>query len=237
MSSTDRLHADRLHLDGVVALLGAFPALSGLSLVVRSPQVVVVRGPNGAGKSTLLNVCAGLVTAQRGTVRVLGSDLRVDRQSVRRHLGYLGHKAGLYDDLTVEQHVRLAARAAGVAVSVVGPTLARVGLDGRLARLGCVHLSAGQRRRVALAALIVRQVPLWLLDEPHAALDSDGRDLLDGVIRDAASTGTTILLASHDQERANGLADRVVTIVGGRVISDEHIADRVAAPLEVAHVS
>ncbi len=217
---------DRLHLDGVVALLGSFPALSGFSLVVPTPQVVVLRGPNGAGKSTVLNVCAGLVAAQRGTVHVLGSDVRVDRHSVRRHLGYLGHRTGLYDDLTVEQHLRLAARAAGVETSVVESTLSRVGLDGRLAKLGCVHLSAGQRRRVALGALIVRQVPLWLLDEPHAALDTDGRDLLDSVVREAASTDTTVVFASHDQERAEALADRIVTVVGGRVIADVALTDR-----------
>jgi heme ABC exporter ATP-binding subunit CcmA len=231
MSSTDRLH-----LDGVVALLGTFPALSGFSLVVPTPQIVVLRGPNGAGKSTVLNVCAGLVVAQRGTVQVLGSDLRVDRHSVRRHLGYLGHRTGLYDDLTVEQHIRLAARAAGVDAALVASTMTRVGLDGRLAKLGCIHLSAGQRRRVALGALMVRQVPLWLLDEPHAALDTDGRDLLDGVIRDAALAGTTVVLASHDQERADDLADRVVTVVGGRVVSDESVG-RVALHRETVDVS
>jgi heme ABC exporter ATP-binding subunit CcmA len=216
-----------------VALLGTFPALSGFCLHVATPQVVVLRGPNGAGKSTVLNVCAGLISVQRGTIRVLGSDVRVDRQSVRRHLGYLGHRTGLYEDLTVEQNVRLAAKATGAETAVdIAATLARLSLDGRLAKLGVVHLSAGQRRRVSLAALMVRQAPLWLLDEPHAALDTDGRDLLDGVIREAALAGTTILLASHDLDRADALADRIVTVVGGRAISDDVTSRR-----EVAHVS
>lgn len=250
---------DRVRLDGVVALLGTFPALSGFSLSVPTPQVVVLRGPNGAGKSTVLNVCAGLIPVQRGTVEILGSDVRVDRRSVRKHLGFLGHRTGLYDDLTVEQNVRLAAKASkksgqGSGSSNVGnnpdanpdanpdvnrlvaTTLDRMGLSGRLPKLGVVHLSAGQRRRVALAALVVRRVPLWLLDEPHAALDTDGRDLLDSVIRDAAASGTTVLMASHDLDRADRLAERIVTIVGGRVVADDRVADDRVADDRVADV-
>ncbi len=214
----------RVHLDGVVALLGTFPALSGFSLTVPTPEVVILRGPNGAGKSTVLNVCSGLVPVQRGTVQILGSNIRVDRRSVRKHLGFLGHRTGLYDDLSVEQNVQLAARASQANIALVGPTLSRVGCDGRLAKLGVAHLSAGQRRRVALASLMVRRVPLWLLDEPHAALDTDGRDLLDEVIREAAVDGTTVLMATHDLDRADRLADRVVTIVGGRVVANDAVA-------------
>ncbi len=219
---------DRVRLEGVVALLGTFPALSGFSLQVTSPQVVVLRGPNGAGKSTVLNVCSGLLSVQRGVVEILGSNVRADRFSVRRHLGYLGHSTGLYNDLTVAQNVTLAARAGGVAPKLVGArvneVLAQLQLDGRLAKVGINHLSAGQRRRVAISALMVRDVSLWLLDEPHAALDADGRDLLDDVISKARDAGTTVLIASHDWNRVDRLADRVVTVVGGRVADDREVA-------------
>jgi heme ABC exporter ATP-binding subunit CcmA len=210
-----------VELRNVVALLGVFPALSGLDLSVARGEVVALRGPNGAGKTTVLKVVAGLVPIQRGTVTVLGSDVRTDRRSVRKYLGYLGHSTGLYVDLSVEQNVQFAAKAGGggSAEKLVDAALVRLGLDGRLRTLQVAHLSAGQRRRVALASLMARSVPLWLLDEPHAALDPEGRDLLDGVIGEVSASGTTVMMASHDLDRADRIATRIVTLQGGRVIS------------------
>jgi ABC-type multidrug transport system ATPase subunit len=92
-----------------------------------------------------------------------------------------------------------------------------LGLDGRLATVAAGRLSAGQRRRTALACLIARRARLWLLDEPHAGLDADGRDLLDDVIRRAVGAGATVLVASHELERAKTLATRIVTVAGGLV--------------------
>jgi heme ABC exporter ATP-binding subunit CcmA len=206
---------------GVVALLGTFPALSGLDLDVARGEIVALRGPNGAGKTTVLKVIAGMVPIVRGSVTVLGSDVRADRRSVRKFLGYFGHATGLYADLSVEQNLRLAVNATSGDKSDrrVDAALARLGLDGRLRSLGVAHLSAGQRRRCALAALIARDVPLWLLDEPHAALDPEGRDLLDAIVAEAAARGTAVVLSSHDLDRAERLADRVVSLQGGRTVA------------------
>ena len=79
------------------------------------------------------------------------------------------------------------------------------------------RLSAGQRRRVAVAALLLRPADLWLLDEPHAGLDADGRERLDALVREAAQQGATVLLASHELDRARALASRVVTMAGGQI--------------------
>jgi len=79
-------------------------------------------------------------------------------------------------------------------------------------------LSAGQRRRTALAVLLIRRAELWLLDEPHAGLDPDGRGELDALIRLAATSGVTVMLASHDLDRSRDLADREITVVGGAVV-------------------
>jgi heme ABC exporter ATP-binding subunit CcmA len=206
-------------MHGVVALLGTFPALSGFDMDVDRGEIVALRGPNGAGKTTVLKVIAGLLPVQRGTINVLGSDVRVDRRSIRRHLGFLGHSTGLYADLSVAQNVSFAVKAAGTInpEASVGPALARLGLDGRLKDLQVAHLSAGQRRRVALASLVARSVPLWLLDEPHASLDPDGRDLLDSLIVEASARGTTVIMASHDLDRADQIAHRVLALQGGRV--------------------
>ena len=92
----------------------------------------------------------------------------------------------------------------------------RLGLTGRLAPLPVRRLSAGQMRRTALACLVARRATLWLLDEPHAGLDADGRDELDTTLREAATAGATIVVASHELERAGGLATRVVDVVAGQ---------------------
>jgi len=200
-----------------VALLGRFPALSGVDLSVEPGEIVLLQGANGAGKTTLLRACAGLVPLVSGDAEVLGCDLRADRRSVRRRVGLLGHTGSLYDDLGAEDNVRFAVRAAGGDAAAVAPALARLGIDGRLRSTAVGRLSTGQRRRVALAALVARSPALWLLDEPHAGLDAAGRDLLDDLVRAAVAGGATVVLASHEADRASALAGRTVTMAGGRV--------------------
>jgi heme ABC exporter ATP-binding subunit CcmA len=200
-----------------VSLLGRFPALAGVDLDVDAGEIVLLQGANGAGKTTLLRACAGLVAIRSGEAEVLGSDLRRDRRSIRRRVGLLGHATFLYDDLTVADNVRFSTRAAGGRAADGLAALDRLGLPARLHGVAVSKLSAGQRRRVALAALAARRPELWLLDEPHAGLDAGGRDLLDGLVREAVAGGATVLLASHEVGRASNLATRRVTVAGGRV--------------------
>lgn len=202
-----------------VSLSGRFPLLAGVTLEVAEGEVVHLRGPNGAGKSSLLRVCAGLEPVVSGAAVVLGHDLTVDRQSVRREVGLLAHASFLYDDLSVEHNVRFAVRASKADVTEVDGALARLGLDGRLRTTPVGRLSAGQRRRTAIAVLVARRPRLWLLDEPHAGLDADGRALLDEIVVGARRGGATVVLASHELDRAERLADRVVHVAGGRVVA------------------
>jgi heme ABC exporter ATP-binding subunit CcmA len=206
-----------VQLRGAVTLLGRFPALAGIDLDVAAGEIVLLRGPNGAGKTTLLRLCAGLLPIARGEARVLGHDLTDRRQAraVRRRVGLLGHATGLYDELTVADNVWFWGRAAGAGDADIAGALSTCGLDGRLAALRVASLSAGQRRRTSFACLLARRPELWLLDEPHAGLDQEARDLLDGLVRRAIGAGATVVLASHELDRADALADRVVTIVGG----------------------
>ena len=208
-------------LQGVVALLGRFPALAGADLGVGESEIVLVQGPNGAGKSTLLRVCAGLLRIESGRAEVLGHDLVADRAAVRRSVGLLGHDTALYDDLTVEENLRFWARASRIDDEAVPAALDRLGVAERLRDVAVRNLSAGQRRRTALAAVVVRRPRLWLLDEPHSGLDQGGRDLIDQVILDAASAGATVMLASHELDRTLDLATRHLTVAGGTITSDE----------------
>ncbi len=209
-----------IQLHGAVALLGQFPVLAGVDLEVGDGERVLLRGPNGAGKTSLLRTCAGLIPVSSGSATVLGHDLRADRRSVRPLVGLMAHTTGLYDELTAADNVRFWAEACRVDPADAAGAMDRVGLATRLRTVPVNRLSTGQRRRVSLAAMIVRRPRLWLLDEPHAGLDTVGRDLVDRLIGDAAAAGATVLFASHDLERADAVADRTVSIVGGAVAED-----------------
>jgi heme ABC exporter ATP-binding subunit CcmA len=206
-----------VHFRDVVSLAGRFPLLSGASIDVADGEVVHLRGPNGAGKTSLLRALAGLLPVDSGEAIVLGHDLRSDPRAVRRVIGLLGHSTFLYDDLSVEENLRFALLASHQPLERAAGAIDRLGLGGRLATTQVSKLSAGQRRRCALAVLLAKAPRLWLLDEPHAGLDPDGRELVDDLIREARDAGVTIVLASHDLERIAPIADRVVEVVGGRL--------------------
>ncbi len=215
-------------LDDAVAVLGQFPALAGATLRVEQGEILLLRGPNGAGKTTLLRLCAGLLPLVRGTGSVLGLDLSTHRESVRRTVGLLGHQNGLYLDLTVGENVRFWGSTVGASDAEMRTAMQRLDVEGRLAEVAVSRLSAGQKRRTALACLIARRAQLWLLDEPHAGLDASARDQLDETLRQASQAGATILLASHELERAGNLATRAVDVIAGRV----HEAPRADPPAE-----
>lgn len=201
----------------VVAVAGSYPVLAGANFDVNHGEIVLLTGPNGAGKTSLLRVCAGLLPVERGEAHVLGVNLATDRAAVRDRVGILGHTNGLYLDLTVRQNVEFWAHLIGASDEEVHTALLHVGLDGRLSDVRASQLSAGQRRRVALARLIIRRAELWLLDEPHAGLDARARDELDSTLRAAVSVGATVVVASHELERTERLATRRVIVDGGVV--------------------
>ena len=206
-----------VHLSNAVAVLGQFPVLAGADLTVRRGEIVLLQGPNGAGKTSLLRLCGGLLPLSRGVAVVLGCDLATDRDAVRKRVGMLGHANGLYGDLTVTENVRFWGSTVGASRAEVDAAMSRMGVGQRLADVAVSKLSAGQKRRTALACLVARRAELWLLDEPHAGLDADGRDELDATLREATVAGATIMVASHELERAGALATRLVEVVGGQI--------------------
>ncbi|MFM9085911.1 MAG: heme ABC exporter ATP-binding protein CcmA [Acidimicrobiia bacterium] len=199
----------------VVATLDGWPALAGLTCTVERGEIVHVVGPNGAGKSTFLRACAGLVPLRAGAASVLGVDLARDRAGARARVGLLAHANGLYLDLTARENVAFWARATGAAAADAGAALAAMGVEGALADRRVGRMSAGERRRTALAVLLARRAELWLLDEPHAGLDAAARDALDATLRRARDAGATVVFASHESERASAVATRTLRIAGG----------------------
>jgi heme ABC exporter ATP-binding subunit CcmA len=208
--------------------LDRFPALAGVDLDVDEGEIVLLSGANGAGKTTLLRFLAGLVPLYSGEARVLGHDLARDRRGARRDLALVGHETFCYDDLTVRENLRFAARASGSDAGLADVALDRVGLGGSADVLHR-RLSAGQRRRLALAVAWSRDPRLLLLDEPHAGLDADGRRVLDDIVRAAPAEGRTVLIASHELDRTRALANREVVLTSGR----GELAPPAEAPAEV----
>lgn len=191
-------------LRSAVVLLGRFPALSGVDLSVERGEIVVVRGANGAGKTTLLRLCAGLVRLYRGEGEVLGSSLADARAAGagawRRRVGFLGHETRLYGDLTAKENVEFARALCGLSKREAGEesALEQLELPTRLHHERASRLSAGQQRRVAFACVMVRRPELWLLDEPHASLDAEGRKCIDAVIAEAATAGAAVIAVTHE---------------------------------------
>lgn len=200
-----------------VAVYNDYPALAGVTFSVDRQEIVLLQGPNGAGKTTLLRACAGLIPIVRGSAHVLGVNIAIDRESIRERVGLLGHQNGLFAELTITENVDFWSTVVGATRAERDAAMQRMSIDGKLANRRVSELSAGQKRRCALACLVVRRAEIWLLDEPHAGLDAKGRDEIDLILKEAASAGATIVVASHEVERAQQLASRTVSLVAGHV--------------------
>jgi heme exporter protein A len=161
-------------------------------------------GPNGSGKSSLLRLMAGLLPPVAGAIAWSGAEITQDREAHRARLRYLGHLDAVKSHLTVAENLGFWAATWGLAASAVAPALARLGIA-HLASAPGRQLSAGQRRRSALARLALGPAPLWLLDEPSAALDADGIERLAQLIADARASGGIVIFSSHDQLPVPGM--------------------------------
>lgn len=192
--------------------------LRGASLQVRPGEIVAMLGRNGSGKTTLLRVIATTLRPTRGTGTVYGKELVREADEVRECVGVLGHHAGLYDDLTASENLRFATRMAGlhVAKEQIQHALNEVGL-GEEAKERVRGFSAGMRRRLALARLILRPPRLMLLDEPYAAFDQHGIDFVNAFVQQTAADGGAAIIVTHDPARVAEISHRMVRIVDGRI--------------------
>ena len=171
---------------------------SNLSLSVGAGTWLQVTGANGAGKTTLLRTLVGLSAPDRGDIFWNGAPTRGQADDYRRALLYLGHQAAVKDELTPVENLRLALALDGIAIAPAQAeaALQRMGLRGR-GSLPTRFLSAGQKRRVLLARLLVRPAALWVLDEPFAALDTGAVDLVGELIGAHLAQGGMAIVTSH----------------------------------------
>lgn len=184
-----------LELVGVALSRGGRPLVAGLDLDLNPGQLALVMGPNGCGKTTLLRAVAGLSPPSAGEIRVGGRPVRSLEPEERGWIAYQGHLEGLKKDLTVEENIRFLSQLEGLSKSY-SEVLEALGLARFTSRL-VRQLSAGQKRRVALAALKLSRARLWLLDEPLTNLDAGGRELVAGWL-DAHLAGQGMaMVATH----------------------------------------
>ena len=202
-----------IELEGLERRYGERVALAGVTVSLAAGSTLAVLGANGAGKTTLLRVLAGLLRPHSGRVRVLGCELPRERWRIQGRVGYLGHEALLYRELTGRENLRYHARLHGVDDSRVDGMLAAVGMA-RRADEPLRDLSRGMVQRLAAARAVLHDPALLLLDEPRAHLDPAAGELLEPLI--GRASGRTRLLVSHDVEGALTEADLALGLKGGR---------------------
>lgn len=203
-------------------------ALAGVSFRVEPGQVLIVAGANGSGKSTLLRILATAIRPDAGTLRVGGFDVVSHREDVRRMTALLGHASYLYDPLSARENLEVFAAHLGSGRELVTPLLERVGLASR-DKDTVATFSAGMRKRLSFARVLLQRPRLALFDEPYGQLDPAGFALVDEIVRELRGSGATVVMATHQLERGRALGDVMLSLEGG------HIKQREAITAEAAH--
>ena len=176
---------------------------SALSFTLRGGELLRIGGPNGSGKTSLLRIACALLEPTRGEVRWAGENVRRLQEEFWRQLVYIGHASAIKDDLTSAENLRVACTLAGIPVQParIGAALRELGLGG-CENLPTRVLSQGQRRRVALARLALSEaMPLWILDEPFAALDAAAVERVQNLIAEHLARGAAVVLTTHLETR------------------------------------
>jgi len=176
---------------------------SALSFTLRGGELLRIGGPNGSGKTSLLRIACALLEPTRGEVRWAGENIRRLQEEFWRQIVYIGHASAIKDDLTSAENLRVACTLAGIRVQParIGEALRELGLGG-CENLPARVLSQGQRRRVALARLALSEaMPLWILDEPFAALDAAAVERVQNLIAEQLARGAAVVLTTHLETR------------------------------------
>jgi len=204
-----------LVVDDVSRRFGRRWALAHVSIDIAEGDAWMLLGNNGSGKSTLLRCLATALRVHEGRIQLGGRDLWTDRHELRPAIAFLAHQTHLYDDLSARENLHVWARLGGLPSTGTDALIERVGLDpGR--RDPVRVFSAGMRRRLALARLLLKTPRLVLLDEPFTALDPGGRELVVGVANTLRAAGATLVVATHLFEVTRRVCDQAVVLDAGK---------------------
>jgi heme ABC exporter ATP-binding subunit CcmA len=204
------------------------PVLRKLDLDVQRGECVALLGANGSGKSTLLRLLAGMSKPSSGTISVGGWELPREAANVRAQIGMVGHKPLLYENLSARENLAFFARLYNLPSAErearIAALLARVGLAKRAHDL-MRTFSRGMQQRLSIARALLHQPAVLLFDEPYTGLDQQGAAMLDEIIAETRAGGQTILMSTHELDRAARLAGRVIILARGQIGYDAPNSD------------
>jgi ABC-2 type transport system ATP-binding protein len=214
---------------GLTKRYGGRTVVDHFDMRVLKGRIYGFLGPNGSGKTTTIRMLCGLLTPDEGEGTCLGYDIRRESQLIKRQVGYMTQKFGLYEDLSIEENLAFIARIYQVPKpdAAIGATLQRLGLSGRRTQLAGA-LSGGWKQRLALAACLLHQPQLLLLDEPTAGVDPKARREFWDQLHELAASGLTVLVSTHymdEAERCHELA----YISYGKLLAHGTAAELIAA--------
>jgi ABC-2 type transport system ATP-binding protein len=217
-----------IDVSGLTKRFGKRTVVDDVAIQVQRGQICGFLGPNGSGKTTTIRMLCGLLEPDGGQGRCLGLDIRTQARLIKRRVGYMTQRFGLYDDLSIQENLDFVARVYGMPERrrVVAEALDRLGLQARRAQLAG-SLSGGWKQRLALAACMLHQPELLLLDEPTAGVDPKARRDFWQQIHALAAEGLTVLVSTHYMDEAER-CHRLAYISYGRLLASGSAADVIA---------
>ena len=228
MSNTSQITPDSsntratpaIQLEALSQRYGSNYILENISLTVQQGKRLCLQGSNGSGKTTLLRVLSSKLRPSKGDGFVLGNSLKKQPDEVRKHIAYLSVLGGSYPALTAAENLEMAAKFYGYKKEAskerIANLLEQVELtqaSNKLVRT----FSSGMKKRLGIARVLLADAPIWLLDEPYAALDASGRNLIDQLLNEAVASNKTVVLASHELARVKDFVDVTLYVDQGRL--------------------
>ena len=228
MSNTSQITPDSsntraipaIQLEALSQRYGSNYILENISLTVQQGKRLCLQGSNGSGKTTLLRVLSSKLRPSKGDGFVLGNSLKKQPDEVRKHIAYLSVLGGSYPALTAAENLEMAAKFYGYKKEAskerIANLLEQVELtqaSNKLVRT----FSSGMKKRLGIARVLLANAPIWLLDEPYAALDASGRNLIDQLLNEAVASNKTVVLASHELARVKDFVDVTLYVDQGRL--------------------
>jgi ABC-2 type transport system ATP-binding protein len=213
-----------LQVEALKKSYGSLVAVDGVSLRAEAGEIVGLLGPNGAGKTTTVSMIAGLVRPDSGSVRIEGRALSGDTDPLKRRIGLVPQDLALFDELTAQANLQLFAALYDIdgapAKRAIGAALELVGLADR-AQERVKNYSGGMKRRLNLAAALLHDPQILLLDEPTVGVDPQSRNAIFDNLETLKARGKTLVYTTHYMEEAERLCDRVVIVDHGKVVADD----------------
>ena len=216
--TVESTHQSAVSVENLVVNYGPVRAVGGVSFNAYAGEVTIVLGPNGAGKTSTIEVCEGYGTPTSGRIRVLGLDPRTQRKELNKRMGVMLQSGGIYPSARVGEVIGHFCNLYGMAVSA-DSLLTQVGLSELRSRTWR-RLSGGERQRVSLALALAARPEVAFLDEPTSGVDVNGRDLIRNIICELARNGCAVVVATHELDEAERIADKVIIFNNGQVIAD-----------------